>query len=133
MGGIIYFHQLDQEWYGNLCSFRDLIVQHYGDLHNCMDKLDGNHNNMIEIDEVEEVCKTIGYTMSSPTALFQQLRRDKARRFITMEDIQCQGVMTWAATRFEDKRPGSPGSPSNSNSPKNNQRRTSLKDTRYFG
>jgi len=98
--GIITFDELDHEWFTKLSLFRDLCEDHFGNLANSLDAFDKNKNNTIEVEEVEEVCKAIGYSYD-PEALFKQLRRDPARKFITMDDINAKGVITWAATRFE--------------------------------
>jgi Ca2+-binding EF-hand superfamily protein len=44
-----------------------------GDLANSMSVFDSNGNNMIEVDEVAEVCRQIGY-FGDPEKLFNQLR-----------------------------------------------------------
>jgi len=54
--------------------------------------LDSNKNNMLEEYEFQEVCQDIGYT-DSCAALFQQLRKDKHQRYLTLADIECKGVI----------------------------------------
>jgi len=94
--GILTFDQLDAEWCTRLKSFSEKLQEKFGSFGDVMGAFDQNRNNMIEVDEVAAVCKLIGCA-EDPRALYMQLRRDPARRFITEEDLNAKGIITWAA------------------------------------
>jgi len=99
--GIITFDEYDHGWYTKLCSFRDLMEAKYVDLDNFFKVLDTNKNNTVEQAEIAQACEEIGYA-DNPDELFKQLRKDPSRRFVSMEDLNAKGVITWAVTRFDD-------------------------------
>jgi len=107
--GIITFEELDKGWYDKLNDFSQKIEEQFGNLANSMKVFDENGNNMIEVEELEHVCQKIGYT-GNPEKLFNQLRADPSKKFITMEDVDAKGVIAWAAHRF-DQANNSPTSP----------------------
>lgn len=105
--GIITFDELAPDWYEKLHEFADLCREKFGEFDDCMAEFDKNHNNTIEVEELADVCKSIGYK-HDPKALFNQLRKGTAVHHITEHDLKAAGVINWEVTRFSGKEPHAP-------------------------
>lgn len=85
--GIITFNEVDQNLYGQISMFNELLLAKYLSYETAWYALDGNHNNMVELDEFVQLCDELGYPGSSK-ALFRQLLKNPLRKCLTLEDME---------------------------------------------
>eukprot|EP00928_Gymnodinium_smaydae_P020502 TRINITY_DN1791_c0_g2_i1.p1 TRINITY_DN1791_c0_g2~~TRINITY_DN1791_c0_g2_i1.p1 ORF type:complete len:1251 (-),score=231.11 TRINITY_DN1791_c0_g2_i1:58-3738(-) len=90
--GFISLNELDAEAATALDSFRDLLIKKYGTTLNAWKHMDVDKNDRLDIHELEERCKELGYT-GNARKLFFHLKTDVSRSFLTLADIDPQAMI----------------------------------------
>eukprot|EP00929_Paragymnodinium_shiwhaense_P042081 TRINITY_DN21841_c0_g1_i1.p1 TRINITY_DN21841_c0_g1~~TRINITY_DN21841_c0_g1_i1.p1 ORF type:complete len:1571 (+),score=554.59 TRINITY_DN21841_c0_g1_i1:152-4864(+) len=84
--GVLYFRDWSPEWAARLKSFNDLLVAKYGGFYQAWQKMDVNKNNMVEEEELDIICKEIGYE-GDPGVLLKSIVCDHTRKHMSLEDL----------------------------------------------
>lgn len=118
--GIITFNEVDPVWFARIQDFSEKLVVKYSSYESAWRALDSNGNNMLEEAELADVCKDLGFEACPSGELFRQLRLEKTQRYLTLEDLECKGIIlagVYTAGESSPSRHSSKGTPNASSSP----------------